>query len=206
MKILDNLLRFFGKSFGGNEVDKLIVGLGNFGEVYNNTRHNAGFEAVDFLAKKFNIGFNLKRFNSLAGMGQIAGVNCLLLKPLTFMNSSGLSVEAARAFYKLSEHDVVVLVDDVLFEPGRIKIKRSGSAGSHNGLKSIVNELGSENFIRIKIGVGKKPRPDFDLASWVLSKFDSEISKKMNLVYADTASAVELILSGKIDVAMNCFN
>lgn len=199
-------MKFFGKSTGDGKVTKLIVGLGNFGKAYDNTRHNAGFEAIDFLASKFGIDLNLKRFSSLAGKGQIAGVKCLLLKPLTFMNSSGLAVEAARAFYKLSESDVLVLVDDVSFDAGKIKIKQKGSAGSHNGLKSIVNELGSENFMRIKIGVGKKPRPEFDLASWVLSKFDSEVLKKMNSAYADVAEAVELVLTGRIDVAMNRFN
>ena len=206
MKILGKLLKFFGKNIEEERVDKLVVGLGNFGKTYDNTRHNAGFEAVDFLAGKFEIGLNLKRFNSMVGIGQIAGVQCLLLKPLTFMNSSGIAVEAARKFYKLNEKDIVVLVDDVSFEPGRIRIRRGGSSGGHNGLKSIINEIGGEDFVRIKIGVGRKPRPDYDLASWVISKFDAVALENMERAYVNVASAIELILSGRIDSAMNKFN
>lgn len=198
---------FNNKGTANSEGNWLVVGLGNFGLAYNKTRHNAGFAAVDFLAKKFEISFNVKKkFNALVGTGQVAGIRCVLLKPLTFMNNSGIAVEAAMSFYRLSIENLIVLVDDVLFEPGKIKIKQRGSAGGHNGINSIINSIGSEGFVRIKIGVGQKPRADFDLASWVLAKFDEEALKKMDVANSNVAEAVELILNQKIAIAMNKFN
>lgn len=206
MNKLLSFLKFFKKDIGEKKVQKLVVGLGNFGKIYEKTRHNAGFEAVDFLASKIGTSFSKEKFNSLCASGQISDFKCLLLKPLTFMNNSGIAVEAAMKFYRLDVQDIFVLVDDVSFEPGKIRIKRSGSAGGHNGLKSIIHEIGSDNFVRIKIGVGKKPRPDFDLANWVISKFDSESFKKMEKACFDVSVAIELILNGKIENAMNKFN
>lgn len=198
---------FFKRSFKKNGLDKLIVGLGNYGIVYENTRHNAGFDAIDYLAEKFEVSFKVvKKFDGLFGKGEVAGVNCGFLKPLTYMNNSGIAVSKVCNFYKLNLEDIVVLVDDISFDPGKIRIKRKGSAGTHNGLKSIISELDGEDFVRVKIGVGAKPNLNFDLAKWVISKFNDEDYTKMKLAYRDVADAVVLIVTGRIDSAMNKHN
>lgn len=199
---------FFNRSISKkNHLFKLIVGLGNYGAFYEQTRHNAGFEAVDYIAKRYGVNFKVvKKFDGLFGMGEIAGKVCGLLKPLTFMNNSGVAVKKVCKFYKLSLENVLVLVDDVSFDCGKIRIKQRGSAGTHNGLKSIVFEVDGENFLRIKIGVGKKPSESFDLAKWVLAKFDDESMSKMQVAYSNVADAVELILNNKTNLAMNSYN
>lgn len=152
----------------------LIVGLGNPGEKYSFTRHNAGFLCVDLLAEQN--GFSLKRlkFRSLTADTTLAGHRCLVLKPQTFMNNSGEAVRDAAAFYKIPPERILVIFDDVSLDVGRLRIRRKGTDGGHNGLKSIIYHLNSDAFPRIKIGVGKKPHPDYDLADWVLSSFKTD--------------------------------
>ncbi len=190
------------------KVEKIIVGLGNVGKLYDNTRHNVGFSAIDRIAVKNEIDFKFsKKLNGLVGTGLINGVSCLLLKPTTLMNNSGIAVEKTLNFYKLKiDDDVVVIVDDVAFDIGKIKIKIKGSDGGHNGLKSLIYETGSENFSRIRIGVGKLQNHNQSLASWVLSKFNEDEQTKLNKVLVMVEQAVNLILVGKINQAMNKFN
>lgn len=187
-------------------VEYLIVGLGNPGTKYQDTRHNTGFMAVDTIASKYNAEIKKIKFKSLCGECMIGEKRCLLMKPSTYMNNSGEAVVEAMNFYKLAPEKVIVLFDDISLEPSKIRIKRKGSDGGHNGIKSIIYLTGSDEFMRVKIGVGKKPRPDYDLADWVLSCFSSEDIVKIKEACGNTASAVELMVSGKINEAMNKYN
>lgn len=184
----------------------LIVGLGNPGEKYSFTRHNAGFLCVDLLAEQN--GFSLKRlkFRSLTADTTLAGHRCLVLKPQTFMNNSGEAVRDAAAFYKIPPERILVIFDDVSLDVGRLRIRRKGTDGGHNGLKSIIYHLNSDAFPRIKIGVGKKPHPDYDLADWVLSSFKKDEQPLLKAALERACEAVPLILDGKIDEAMNRCN
>ena len=150
-------------------VSWLIVFLGNPGLKYEGTRHNAGFMAADAMAKEKNISINRARFKALTAQADFDGQRLLLMKPLTFMNASGIAIEAAAHFYKIPPERVLVLFDDISLPVGKLRIRKNGSAGGHNGLKSIISCLGSDQFPRVKIGVGAKPHPDYDLADWVLS-------------------------------------
>lgn len=202
-------LKALSKTYGTDNSVKpeyIIVGLGNPGIQYENTRHNAGFLAVDALAKKYDISVNSHKFKSLVGTANIGGKSCLVMKPETYMNNSGEAVEQAMEFYKIPLENVIVIFDDISLEPGAMRIKRKGSAGGHNGIKSIIALCGGENFPRIKIGVGKKPRPDYDLADWVLSKFTEDDMKKLEKINENACTACELILSDNISEAMNKFN
>lgn len=184
----------------------IIAGLGNPGLTYENTRHNAGFMAVDRILKDTQAsGFKLK-FKSKCTTAMISGKSCLILKPETFMNNSGEAVEAAMSFYKIPAQNVIVLFDDISLDVGKIRIRRKGSSGGHNGIKSIIDLTGTEDFPRVKIGVGKKPRPDYDLAKWVLSKFSQSESEALSSALDSAAQSVKLILSGKTDEAMNKYN
>lgn len=184
----------------------IIAGLGNPGLTYENTRHNAGFMAVDRILKDTQTsGFKLK-FKSKCTTAMISGKSCLILKPETFMNNSGEAVEAAMNFYKIPAQNVIVLFDDISLDVGKIRIRRKGSSGGHNGIKSIIDLTGTEDFPRVKIGVGKKPRPDYDLAKWVLSKFSQSESEALSSALDSAAQSVKLILSGKTDEAMNKYN
>ena len=151
------------------QLDWLIVGLGNPGEQYVRTRHNAGFQAVDRLAARLGAGTWREKFKALAAAASLNGQKLLLLKPLTYMNASGIAVEAAAHFYKIPPERILVLFDDISLPVGRIRVRKSGSAGGHNGIKSIIASLGTDAFPRVKLGVGQKPHPDYDLADWVLS-------------------------------------
>lgn len=184
----------------------LIVGLGNPGEKYSFTRHNAGFLCVDLLAEQN--GFSLKRlkFRSLTADTTLAGHRCLVLKPQTFMNNSGEAVRDAAAFYKIPPERILVIFDDVSLDVGRLRIRRKGTDGGHNGLKSIIYHLNSDAFPRIKIGVGKKPHPDYDLADWVLSSFKKDEQPPLKAALERACEAVPLILDGQIDEAMNRCN
>ena len=184
----------------------IVVGLGNIGKQYENTRHNAGFMAVDAIAEKYGIRVDRVKFNSLVGEGNIAGSRILLMKPSTYMNNSGVAIAEAASFYKIAPENVIVLHDEISFDAGVIRIRRKGSAGGHNGLKSIIAHLSSENFPRIKIGVGKKPTPEYDLVDFVLGKFPKCDVDAISSRYADIADSVELILKGKIDEAMNKYS
>lgn len=184
----------------------LIVGLGNPGEKYSFTRHNAGFLCVDLLAQQN--GFSLKRlkFRSLTADTTLAGHRCLVLKPQTFMNNSGEAVRDAAAFYKIPPERILVIFDDISLDVGRLRIRRKGTDGGHNGIKSIIYHLNSDAFPRIKIGVGKKPHPDYDLADWVLSSFKKDEQPPLKAALERACEAVLLILDGQIDEAMNRCN
>ncbi len=184
----------------------LIVGLGNPGPKYACTRHNAGFMALDALAEKCGVNVTRVKFHALVGEAEIGGVKCLLMKPQTFMNESGTAVQAAADYYKIPPERVIVVFDDISLDPGRLRIRRKGSDGGHNGIKSLIAQLDSEQFPRVKIGVGAKPNPDYDLAAWVLSKFTPEEQKLLNEAYERAPGAVELMVSGRMDEAMNRYN
>lgn len=184
-------------------VEFLIVGLGNPGRQYENTRHNAGFITLDVIAEKAGARVDRLKFKGLCGEGMLGGKKVLLLKPSTFMNLSGQSVQEAMAFYKLPPEKVLVIFDDISLEPGRLRIRRKGSDGGHNGIKNIIYLSGKDTFPRIKMGVGKKPNPNWDLADWVLSHFTEDELKALQDAAERAASAAELIVQGKIDEAMN---
>ncbi len=185
--------------------DYIVCGLGNPGEKYVFTRHNAGFLTLDMLSQKLGVKINSLKFHALCGSAEIEGVSVLLMKPQTFMNSSGLAVQAALSFFKLPIEKLVVIHDDVSFDPGKLRIRLKGSAGGHNGLESIIEETGSSDFARIKIGVGKKP-PEWDLADWVLSRFPTEDQKDMFAAFENACSALPLLLTGKAEKAMQTYN
>ncbi len=187
-------------------VEYIIVGLGNPGTKYENTRHNAGFMALDTLAE--DIGADVKRlkFKSLTADVSINGVHCLLMKPTTFMNNSGEAVVEALNFYKLTTEHLLVIYDDISMDVGRTRIRGKGSDGGHNGIKSIIYLTGSDVFPRIKIGVGAKPHPDYDLADWVLGMFPKEQGEAIEAAFKNAAEAAKLIVSGKMNEAMNKYN
>ncbi len=193
---------FFKKKTAGF----LIVGLGNPGKQYERSRHNAGFNAVDFVADELGVRIARSRFGGLTGEGRIADVPTVFLKPLTFMNLSGNAVAAAAQYYNLPPENVIVIFDDVSLEPGCLRIRVDGSAGGHNGVKSIIASLGSDAFPRIKIGVGKKPHPDADLADWVLSSPSHDDRLLIEKRFSDILPACELIVSGQTGLAQSRFN
>lgn len=187
-------------------VEYLVVGLGNPGKEYELTRHNAGFLSLDYFAEKNGFRIDRLKFKSLCGDCMVAGKRVLFLKPSTFMNLSGQAVTEAAAFYKVPMERVIVVADDISLEPGRMRIRRKGSDGGHNGLKNIIYLSGSDAFPRIKVGVGAKPNPNYDLAAWVLSRFTDSEQKALAEVFPKVAASIELIVGGKIDQAMNQFN
>ena len=197
--------RFQGSAPTG-PVEFLVVGLGNPGREYENTRHNAGFLAVDRIAEKHHTEIKRVKFKGTVGQCRLGGKGVLLLKPGTYMNLSGQSVTEAMRFYKLKPEQVLVLFDDINLEPGKLRIRRKGSDGGHNGIKSIIYLTGSDQYPRIKVGVGKKPRPDYDLAAWVLGHFSDEDLKALQPVFDHCYDAVREMLKGNIDRAMNLFN
>lgn len=184
----------------------IIVGLGNPDSKYDKTRHNAGFMALDYIAEKNGGQINKLKFKSMTGLAQIDGKKVFLMKPQTYMNNSGEAVQEAMHFYKLPIENIIVLFDDVSLDVGKMRIRRKGSDGGHNGIKSIIYLTGKENFPRVKIGVGKKPHPEYDLAAWVLSKFTTGEQKELQDLFQDADKAIKLILGGKIEEAMNLFN
>ncbi len=196
---------FFKKKASG-PISAMIVGLGNPGVKYTTTRHNVGFCAIDHIANKLSVSADKLKFQGLYCRAKMAGEEVILLKPQTFMNDSGKSVCQFASFFKIPAENIIVIFDDVLLDVGKLRIRRKGSHGGHNGIKSIVSCLGSEDFPRVKIGVGKKPHPDYDLADWVLSPLplkDREvISKNMDSVY----DAVCDILKGDCEKAMGKYN
>lgn len=192
------------KPSGG--VDYMIVGLGNPGSEYEATRHNAGFIVIDMLAENLGCGLTKLKFKSLYGTADIGGKKCLILKPQTFMNNSGEAVRDAAAFYKIPAENIIVVSDDISLDVGRLRIRRKGSDGGHNGLKSIIYLLNNDNFARIKVGVGKKPHPDYDLAAWVLSRFKNDEVDNLKKAAENACDAIKLMVEGKTDMAMNKFN
>ena len=187
-------------------VSVIIAGLGNPGAQYAKTRHNVGFVAIDYIAEKLGVRIDRAKFHALVAEAKIGNVRVLLMKPETFMNNSGVAIGEAAAFYKISAERVIVLHDEISFEPGIIRIRRKGSAGGHNGLKSIIAHLSSEDFPRVKIGVGKKPTPDYDLADWVLGKMPKDATDSVEARHEDILGAVRLITEGKIDDAMQRYS
>ncbi len=194
------------KQFKSGGYEFIIAGLGNPGAKYEMTRHNAGFLAMDLLAMHENISIKKLKFHSLAGELKIGGKKCLLMKPQTFMNNSGEAIGEAAGFYKIPPENIIVISDDISLDIGKIRIRRKGSAGGHNGLKSIISHLGSENFARIKIGVGKKPSADYDLVDWVLGRFPKEQERELKVALENAVQAIPLLVSGETDKAMNLFN
>lgn len=187
-------------------IEYIIVGLGNPGSQYENTRHNAGFITLDTIAEKNDIKVDRLKFKSLCGIGNIGGKRVLLMKPSTFMNLSGQAVTEAMAFYKIPAEKVIVIFDDISLEPGKLRIRRKGSDGGHNGIKNIIYLSGSDKFQRIKIGVGAKPNPKWELADWVLSRFTDSEMKALTKAAENSTEAIEYMVNEQIDKAMNLFN
>lgn len=197
------ILKFKEKS---GAFEYLIAGLGNPGKRYEFTRHNAGFLFVDILSENYNFKVNRLKFHALTGEARIGSHRCLVMKPNTMMNASGEAIKAACDFYKIPPENVIVVFDDISLDVGKMRIRRHGSAGGHNGVKSIIACLGSENFPRIKLGVGQKPNPDFDLADWVLSNFTDAEGKKLRAAVDNACEAIPYILDGNFEAAMSKFN
>lgn len=183
----------------------LIVGLGNPGKKYEDTRHNVGFKAIDILAKKNNIDITKLKFNGAYGEGKIGNEKVILLKPLTYMNNSGQSVIELKNYFKIDTNKIVVIVDDIDIEPYTVRVKAKGSGGTHNGMKSIINHIQDMNFPRIKIGVGKS-NGEMDLANFVLSKFPKKDQEKIEESLLTAVEATEEIVINGVDKAMNKFN
>ena len=184
----------------------LVVGLGNPGDKYEGTRHNAGFLVADELGERGNFPIQRLRFKALTNTAAIGGAGVLVMKPTTYMNLSGEAVGEAARFYKLAPDHVLVISDDVDLPLGKLRIRTGGSAGGHNGLKSIIQHLGTDQFPRLKVGVGGKPHPDYDMGDWVLGKFQGEDKKVMDDAVSRAADAVECFLKDGPQKAMNRFN
>jgi len=195
---------FFRRNFA--PVSWIAVFLGNPGLRYENTRHNAGFISADIIAKEVNAKINRAKFNALTTTIKLGGQQVLLLKPQTYMNLSGNSVKQAMRYYKLPLDNVIVVSDDVSLPAGKLRVRRRGSAGGHNGLKSIIDKCGGENFIRIRIGVGAPPHEDYDMADWVLSKLSIEEKKGISETALKAAAALEKIIMQGIEEAMAEYN
>ena len=206
MSNIFDLFKKIEKKADTTPVSFIIAGLGNPGQQYQKTRHNVGFVAVDYIAAKLGVKIDRAKFHSLVAEAKIGEVRVLLMKPETFMNNSGVAIGEAAAFYKIPAERVLVLHDEISFDPGLMRIRRKGSAGGHNGLKSIIAHLASEEFPRVKIGVGQKPSPDYDLADWVLGKFPKEHSDKIDARLDDIYTAAQLIVRGDIDGAMQRYS
>lgn len=197
---------FRKKTFATGSVEYIVVGLGNPDRKYENTRHNAGFIMIDFIADKIGAKINRVKFKSLVGEGNIGNSKVLLMKPSTYMNNSGEAVIEAMKFYKIPPENVIVLLDDINLDVGKMRIRSKGSDGGQKGMRSIIYLSGKDNFPRVKIGIGKKPNPEYDLASWVLSKFTKDELATLEKIAENSYEAVELIIQGKTDRAMNLFN
>lgn len=197
---------FFGNRKTARPPEFIIAGLGNPGSKYEATRHNSGFVFIDMLADKYGIKVNKIKFKAVTATVAINGHNCLLLKPQTYMNESGQSLREAASFYKIPPERIIVVFDDISLDCGKLRIRRKGTDGGHNGIKSIIYHIQSDNFPRIKLGVGKKPNPEYNLADWVLSAFTKEELQLMKESAAKAVSAVELMVGGDIDKAMSDYN
>jgi PTH1 family peptidyl-tRNA hydrolase len=184
----------------------LIVGLGNPGKEYERTRHNAGFRAIDILADKLDCRIDKGKFQGLYGQTVYGGKKLFLLKPQTYMNLSGRSVLQLSAYFNIPPQRIIVLFDDISLAPGRLRIRADGSAGGHNGIKSIISEVGSQSFPRVKIGVGSKPTPEFNLADWVLSAFSAKEEKDLQFALANAADAALCIIDNGVPESANRFN
>lgn len=184
----------------------LVVFLGNPGTKFNGTRHNAGFMAADAMAKELNVSINKLRFKALTAQVEIGGEKVLLMKPQTYMNLSGEAVIQAAKFYKISPEHIIVVSDEVAMPIGKLRIRKSGSAGGHNGLKNIIQHLGTQDFPRIRMGVGAAPHPDYDMADWVLSTFKNQDAEDMRALAERVSKAVQCYIIEGPDRTMNKFN
>lgn len=192
--------------FFRNAPNWLVVFLGNPGDKYRDTRHNVGFMTADVIQHKYNIKIRRIKYNALTATCKIGGDSAMLLKPQTYMNLSGRAVKPAAAFYKIPPERIIVISDDVTLAPGKLRIRRKGSSGGHNGLKSIIAELGSDQFPRIRIGVGSPPHPDYDIIDWVMGKCEGEDRIVLRQAIENAAEAVETIIAYGADEAMSRFN
>ena len=195
---------FYKKDAGG--VSWLLVCLGNPGDKYEGTRHNVGFMVADEVAERRNAPIQRLRFKALTNILTIAGEKVLVMEPITYMNLSGEAVRPAADFYRIPPDHVLVVSDDTALALGRLRIRTKGSAGGHNGLKSIIQHLGTDQFPRLRVGVGEKPHPDYDMADWVLGKFTGEDKKTITAAVKRAADAIECILDEGIDRGMGKFN
>ena len=207
MSIFDVFDRISSKSPAPNgKIEYVIAGLGNPGMEYDGTRHNAGFAVLDTLAEQLGEKIDRLRFKGKTAEVTINGKRCLLLKPTTYMNNSGESIVQALEFYKIDAANLIVVCDDISLDCGKLRIRRKGSHGGHNGLRSICDLTGRDDFPRIKMGVGKKPHPDYDLAKWVLGKFGKEDAAKMKESAENACECIKLMVQGDTDQAMNKYN
>ena len=189
-----------------NNFNYLIVGLGNPGAQYENTRHNAGFLGVDVLCDKLGINLSKHKFECVYGDAVISGNRVIVAKPQTFMNNSGRAVAAISRFYKIPAQKIIVMFDDISLPVGNIRIRRKGSAGGHNGIKDIIELMGTDNIMRIKIGVGERPNSDYDLKDWVLGKMPEDLSADFKHAFDNAALAAQEIITNGIDSAMNKYS
>ena len=187
-------------------IEYIVAGLGNPGAKYTKTRHNIGFMTLDYIAEKNGFKINSFKFKAMCADVNFGGKRVLFMKPETFMNNSGEAIREAADFYKIPPHNIVIIFDDISLAPGKMRIRRKGSDGGHNGIKSIIYQLESDAFPRIKMGVGAKPHPDYDLADWVLSEFSKEDAEAIFPRFADACEAIPMMLGGDIDGAMGKFN
>ena len=184
----------------------IVVGLGNPGNKYTYTRHNSGFLCLDMLSQKLNFRIDRLKFKSLICDTKINGHRCIVMKPQTYMNNSGEAIRECANFYKIKPENIIVIYDDISLDVGKLRIRRKGTDGGHNGIKSIIYHLNSDQFQRIKVGCGKKPHPDYDLADWVLSEFKKDEQKALEPALENACKAIELLLDNQIDKAMNLYN
>ena len=204
--IFDLFKRIEKKSEPTLPVSFVVVGLGNPGTKYENTRHNAGFMVLDSMTEKLGVKVDRAKFHALYGDTVVGGTRVLFVKPQTFMNSSGISVREVANYYKIPADHILIISDDITLPVGRMRLRKNGSAGGHNGLKSIIAELGSEDFPRLRIGVGEKPHPDYPLIDWVLSKFTDDEIKTLSSEYGAAKEGIETVISGDIDKAIALCN
>ena len=200
------VISLFGTNKKSSSLDWIVVFLGNPGDKYENTRHNVGFMTADALGEKLNKPIQRLKFKALTNVVEYGGCRVLLMKPTTYMNLSGEAVREACMFYKLPPERVLVVSDDVSLPVGKIRLRRNGTAGGHNGLRSIIGQLHSDQFPRLKIGVGAKPHPDYDMADWVLGRFSKEDRKAIDAAIDRALDAMECLFTQGIDKALSRYN
>ena len=204
--IFDIFKKIETESVSKDPVSFLVVGLGNPGGEYTFTRHNAGFLTIDYISQKLGVSVNRAKFHALYGEANLGGARVLLVKPQTYMNESGVAVREISEFYKIPTENIIVISDDISLSVGRLRVRKKGSDGGQKGLRSIIYHLNSDNFPRIRVGIGEKPNPDYDLASWVLSKFTQDEQKILFEKFDTVMKGIEMIIKGDVDGAMSFCN